>query len=158
MNAVRFLTLLAAGLLAGCQGTVGPAANEIGRGTTLELFVARSGGSFARYRVREDGTMAFAGGRDAIAGDDSWSGPLEPAERERLASLVAGWAGPAATAGAAEVYTIRWRDEAGHWRRERAADGDPVVSSLDEVLAHAARRRHASILDQLPKPSRETSP
>ena len=147
------LLLLAALLTAGCAAARGPVSN----GVSLEMEFRRGDDSIALFRVRPDDTIAYGGGRDAIQGRTTWSGPLTAEEAAELRTLLddRGWFSPvpALTDAAADVaYRVSLAGPGGTARFSLDGESEAVVP-VRGLLETAAARRLDPVLVRLPRPS-----
>jgi hypothetical protein len=139
--------------VAGCA-TLGERGDDVTGGRTVEMYVVEDGSRFARYLVDRDGSLSFAGGRDAQASKYTWTGPLTEEELDRLFALIDEheWAerDPASVADPGPTYTIRFRGP--RIRRNFTVVGDsPDVRPVAELLAEASKRRNEEFLRELPE-------
>ena len=156
------LTLLAVLPLPGCvavetAGGDSPAAVDRTGGVRLDLLVEQARQVAARYIVKEDGTIAFGGGRRGIAGNTEWTGDLTDEEIVELNRLLTTHAwfttDPVGSAGPDDEfprYTARVTGPAGFNRFKTSGESD-AITSVHDLLDTAARRRFADVLDELPK-------
>ena len=128
-------------------------------GLTLEILQRLSPTAAALYRVEQDGTLAFGGGSAAQQGRTSWSGPLTDAEIAELRRLVEmhAWLEREPSDvedGSGTLYEVFVRGPRGR-QRFKVHGGTPGVAEVATLLDTAARRRLASDLEVLPRPSGE---
>ncbi len=128
-------------------------------GLSLKMLVLTEDNAAAMYRVKPDGTIHFGGGLDARQGKATWSGPMTAQEIQHLRDLIARheWydAGPASTdRPTGRSYRIQLRWPQGR-RTFRVVGRSLDVTPIEQLLAHAAGRRHEAFLETLPKPSSE---
>ncbi len=153
LAAVMTAVLLAGAIgLAGCSGG--------GRSGGLELRYERRAEpvGIAVWTVEPDGTIRYAGGRDALAGRDTWTGRLEPAAESRLRELVAALPSRLAAADARPDRESRVRTDLrvrgpGGPRRLRAGGDPPELAAILALLREASADRLEWALRRLPRPT-----
>ncbi|MCH2141002.1 MAG: hypothetical protein MK100_08225 [Phycisphaerales bacterium] len=121
----------------------------------LDILLETEDGRSVRYDVSEDGTLRFAGGRDARNSDWSWTGHLDAAQGKRLQSLIqeGKWleTTPHGIAGDGTRWEISVRE--GGRRKNFRIDGEvPTVRAAWGILEDAGRARLQEDLDRLPRP------
>jgi len=155
--------VLCAGLLAalpaGCATTTAADGEDVTGGLKVEMYVAREGESYARYRVETDGVLRFAGGREAQDRKFTWSGPMTGQEIADLRALIAehGWfdSDPPSTGQPPRLtYQVRLR-QAGRRRSFTVSGDSPALTAVRNLLATAARRRNEEFLRRLPAPAEQ---
>lgn len=143
----------------GCAGGARVDPQSPTGGLSLKMLVLTQDNAAAMYRVEPDGTIHFGGGLDARQEKTTWSGPMTAEEIQQLRHLIAqhGWydAGPASTGRpSGRSYRIQLRWPQGR-RSFRVIGRSLDVTPIEQLLAHAAGRRHEAFLETLPKPSSE---
>ncbi len=159
--AARSTTAVAAfvlAVLAGCAVT-GPADTgpDLTGGRTWELYTAREG-AMARYRIDPDGTLHFGGGRDAMGGRFSWSGPLTAAELDELVELIdeASWFDGPEPVGDDSGRTWALSERMGMKVRRVSVEGDTEkLREVYDLLSTASRRRYGDFLESMPKAGKQ---
>ena len=153
------VTLVATLAPLGCSGGSRVDPQSPTGGLSLKMLVLTQDNAAAMYRVEPDGTIHFGGGLDARQEKTTWSGPMTAQEIQQLRDLIAqhGWydAGPVSTdRPPGRSYRIQLRWPQGR-RTFRVLGRSLDVTPIEQLLAHAAGRRHDAFLDTLPKPSSE---
>lgn len=151
--------------IAGCRALPGNGLNvDRTGGVQLTMMVETPDDSIAYFRVERDGRLAFAGGRDAIQGEPSWTGDLRDEEIELLHERLerGGWFAPGfpdrstiepGSAGEIE-YRVTLSSERGNVRFTLAGR-HPAVTPVHDLLHEASLRRLEPILKTLPQPGEQ---
>ena len=148
--------MLLAAMSGGCSSTPSATGPDVTGGRTIEMYVESAGRKYERYLVGTDGVLHFGGGVDARKSNYTWSGPLMSAETSDLTMLIErhGWreADPPSTGVPPEMtYTIKFSDP--DRKRSFTVLGDPpAVAEVRRLFDTAARRRHDTLIQALPKP------
>ncbi|MCA9296174.1 MAG: hypothetical protein KC983_06640 [Phycisphaerales bacterium] len=159
---MRILVLaLVATVLAGCSSTstggmFGDADGSTDSGFSLEILYTDEANLAALYRIRPNDTFEFAGGRDALSGQATYTTLLsrEEVDRVRLRIAEVGWETrePVSTDDPPKRrFAIRFTTERGSYSyrvRGESPDVRPVLELLDDF----SRRRLKADLDRLPEP------
>ncbi len=109
------------------------------------------------YRVDQDGSIHFGGGKDAQLNKTSWAGKLTQQEIEQLRASLdeQGWftAEPASSSTDADrKYRIELRWPEGN-RSYKVAGKGSKIAPIEDLLIKIANRRHDVFLDSLPQGS-----
>jgi len=134
----------------GCGG--GAAGPRISPG--LDVFLQTEDGRRVRYEVLQDGTIHFAGGRDAADGDWSWTGQLDASQGALLKSAIAEGRWFDKPPKGIPGDGTRWRvkaEEGGRTVRFDVEGEAPSVRTVWGLLDDAGKARLQDDLDRLPK-------
>lgn len=134
----------------------GDADGSIDSGFSLEILYTDEANLAALYRIRPTNTFEFAGGRDALSGQATYTTLLsrEEVDRVRLRIAEVGWESraPVSTDDPPKRrFAIRFTTERGSFSyrvRGESSDVRPVLDLLDGF----SRRRLKADLDRLPEP------
>lgn len=127
-------------------------------GHRLELEVRRDGAqSIAIYRMNRDGTISYAGGKDALIGSTTWTGELTDKQIDTLVSLLhelQWYTRPFESTGEPpELEQSGFVRGPDGFRKFHVVGEHPRITPMREALEQAAARRLDPVLDQLPRPS-----
>jgi len=150
------LTATIAAWNAGCRTSPAGGDSLATGGVTLEILAARGTSSHALLALTRDGTLHFAGGRDALRGDFSWSGPMTDDELTRLLALLDehDWwhhDPPSTHQPPDQTYAVKLR-RPGTRRSFKVMGDGPHLTPIYDLLDRAARRRHEDFLRTMPEP------
>lgn len=155
-----FLPLIVVLLSAGCASA--PKAPRGAIGMEIELFARLDRGSFVRYRVDPDGTIAYAGGNAALTSNWSWTGTLDVDQAAAVRRVVEAngrfLEKPEGSGRAMETreWMLRIVDERGA-RRFTVAGNCAALDALRAVLEDGASGRHAAAFNALPRAGHQGS-
>jgi len=156
-NSLRALViLLSVALLTGCAAMTSLPKPENPDEFALRVKAFRPNNAIALYIIEPDGALRFAGGRQALTDQTTWTGELTDEQARQLRSHLQqrNWfqTPPKSTKKDESYRTIIALRRINAQRKFTVYGENQAVQPILDVLEQAARRRHEPYLQRLPKP------
>lgn len=130
-------------------------------GVAIWMFITDEDRSHALYILEPDGTLAFAGGFNALREEPTWHGRLTGEELDRLRDLLRDnhWLqraprpgrGDELTGADERMHTIRFASPRVSWTLEESLGGGEIAPVREYLSELTTTKRHRDVINQLPE-------